>query len=204
MNKKIIIGAVVVLIVAILLVLLFVYRGEINEEEVQTEGEETSLEFVGAAEDEIFETEEFNILLPKDWSGYQETGGIFTAFLVTGTEEEMAQDTIWTQLMIEKFPREDMTLDDHMDEIMGFLEEEISYLGEDSIVVSEEQEMTVSNYPAKYLEVSFDMEGYQATTAAVFIEGEEVIWSVAINLPTADWPNYQGLFDQVVDSFEIK
>jgi len=204
MNKKIIIGAVVVLIVAILLVLLFVYRGEINEEEVQTEGEETSLEFVGAAEDEIFETEEFNILLPKDWFGYQETGGIFTAFLVTGTEEEMAQDTIWTQLMIEKFPREDMTLDDHMDEIMGFLEEEISYLGEDSIVVSEEQEMTVSNYPAKYLEVSFDMEGYQATTAAVFIEGEEVIWSVAINLPTADWPNYQGLFDQVVDSFEIK
>jgi len=204
MNKKIIIGAVVLLIVAILVILLFVYRGAISEEEVQTEEEETSLEFIGAEEDEIFETEEFNILLPKDWSGYQETGDVFTAFLVTGTEEEMDQETIWTQLMVEKFPREDMTLDDHMDEIMGFLEEEISYLGEDSIIVSEEQEMTVSDYPAKYLEVAFDMEGYQATTAAVFIESEEVIWSVAINLPTADWPNYQELFDQVIDSFEIK
>ncbi len=204
MNKKIIIGAVVLLIVAILIVLLFVYRGIINKEEIQIEEEETELEFVGAEEDKIFEAEEFNVLLPEGWSGYQETGDVFTAFLVTGTEEEMGQELIWTQLMVEKFPREEMTLDDHMNEIKGFLEEEISSLGEESIIVSEEEEMTVSDYPAKYLEVAFDLEGYQATTAAVFVEGEETIWSVAINLPTADWPEYKELFDQVVDSFEIK
>jgi len=143
-------------------------------------------------------------LLPEGWYGYEGSGDVFSAFLVTGTEEEMSSETVWTELTIQRFLNEEKPLDEHMEEIMGFLEEQMELMGEDSVVVRADEERTVLELPARYLEMEVDWDQYQSVTATTFFDDGEYIWNIGINLPTDDWAEGQELFDRVVASFELK
>ena len=206
MNKKIIVIGIVALLVIVMVAVLFIYRNHIDEEVVPSEEEivETEGAWIGVAEDTIFDGGDFEILLPQGWRGYEDLGDIFSAALITGTEEEMSEQIVWTELTVQKYARDGQSLDEYIDEIMVFLEEQKELMGEESITIRKDEERTLLDLPARYIELEVNWGEYQSVTATIFVEIEDNIWNVGINLPTADWVEGEELFERVVDSFQVK
>lgn len=201
MQKKIIvISLVAVMIVAV--VALLRYRTEVEWQLAELDDQpgistaEPELETMAAAEDEIFESEDFNILLPAGWEGYQDFGQVFLAFKNIGSEEQPEELLI----MVENFSREGMDLD----ELKASVEEEIAEYGEGNTWIDVEEDRVVDGRPAKYLEMGASIEGREVLRALVFIQDEEDFWGVFMDMPPNEWLNQQTVFERVVESFELR
>ncbi len=205
MNKKVIIGGVVALLVVLMVALLFVYRDQLDEPVQPDDPSDISDEFVGAEEDTMVEMNDFRVLLPQGWYGYEDYEDMYSAVMVTGTEEEMMAEGVWTEIAIQRFPAEGRPLEEHVDELRVMLDEQADFMeeGEEMTIVRDE-ETTLLGYSARYVEVNLNAGINQLISAAVFAEIDDYIWNISINLPTEEWEEQEELFQRVVDSFELK
>jgi hypothetical protein len=209
MSKKIIISGIVVVLVVVVIALLFAYRGQVDQDDLvdQPEDQEDSIptELVGATEDEVFESEKFSILRPQGWAEYEIQEGVAFSFMVTADNlEEMMEQGDPVQLMVRELPREEETLDGYIDEIRAYLADEADHYGAEAILVVDEYDTEVSGWPAKYIEIKYELEDYQAMAAAILVATEQDIWSLEFSGPFENWNENKSVFEKIIESFQIK
>lgn len=189
MYKKItIIGLLVVMVIAG--VVLLQYRSE----QLAILEDDPAISAL-TAKDEIFETDDFSIILPAGWDGYQDFGQLFIAFKDIGSEDEIED----LMLMVETFPREGMDLDQLQASIeTGLVDQEE---GEAQISLSEDRQ--VDGRPARYLEMEARLEERDFFRALVFVEDQEDFWGIFMDMPLESWPSQRVVFERVIESFKL-
>ncbi len=189
MYKRItIIGLLVVMIVAG--IVLIKYRSE----QLAIFEDDPAISAL-TLEDEIFETDDFSIILPAGWEGYQDFGQIFIAFKDVGSEDKMED----LMLMVETFPREGMDLD----QLQASVEAGIASQEEGEAQVKLTEDRQVDGRPARYLEMEAQLEDQDLFRALVFVEDQEDFWGIFMDMPPESWSSQQVVFERVVESFKL-
>lgn len=197
----------IVFILAVLSIFLVVFRNyswpatqELTDQDLDQMASVSQADEAADLDEYLFEAEEFRILTPAGWDGYYDFDGTLLALAsVEPTDQEtmMLPDSV---LMIEFFPKEGMSLEEFKDS----LKQDISAENEDNVQINQEAELININYPARYLEFVAQLEDRELMRVMALIEAGDNFWSIFMDLPPAEWPARQAVFQQVVESFELK
>jgi len=195
MNKKILVALIVGVLVSLTVVLIFVYRGRIQEEP----GEVAVEEFNPALVDTMLDKDGFRILLPQGWTDY---GGPEELVAILGGDEDSYLMGEWAEIRLIGLPKTDETLDKYKEELYQSLQADIDGAA-GSIAVRQRNDLIIAERPAHYIEAWFDQDE-PVVSGLYLIEGEEHIWHLATISPADKWDGHQTLFSRIIESLELK
>ncbi len=194
MNKKILVALVVGVLVLLTIVLIFVYRGRIQDEP----GEVAVEEFNPATADTMLDKDGFKILLPQGWTDY---GGPEELVAILGSDEDSYLRGEWAEVRLIGLPKTDETLDKYKEELYRSIQTDID--GAAELAIRQRNDLIIAEHPAHYIEVWLDQDE-PVVSGLYLIEGVEHIWHLAAISPAAKWDGHQILFNRIIESLELK
>lgn len=202
MNKKIILLAIIVLILA---AAGYVAYNAISTPAAPEEGEEEQAQeeiqvLTGEGEDNVLIKDEFTILQPVGWLQANPPEGV-SAMVVNYNEGENEYGLNFkTYFAVSHDVLEEST----MEEYVQLFKSEIASI-DGSAVFSGDNSVNINGRNAQAFEIGMNQMNINFKILVVMVEGRDNdIWTISFNTFASNWDNYQGLFSDITNSFKLK
>lgn len=153
--------------------------------------------------DNLLVRDEYSILIPVGWKEVAAPTGV--SAMVSYIDEEITDPgakkiNFKTYYSIQYDVLQNKSLTEHAEIVKAQLKQalpEISFVNERSLIVNGRE--------AYNLETDLSQKGVDFKISMVFIKGKaDDVWTFIFNTPKSNWQKYQSLFQEIIQSFEVK